>query len=459
MRDLLRSLALTPFLLAVGCGGGGGGSGAADPNAPPAAGAVLLVLDTASGSEALVQFQVEAAVLERTDGTTTPNLLANPHLVTLADPTGAADGLVLRAAPAGDYAAVHLFLVPHSGATLQPDGTILPATSAVDLAIPITDGLQHSAQTTSWLVVGHNGPPPPLGATAAWTPQLSARADGATVTLDDLRVLLVDAPDLVASSRLVDDAALRIVFPDDCIFTDADDNAITDANRFLDDIDDENVRVRGELQRDGRCLARHARRHGRNDNPRLLGRITALEPTASTFVMHVQAQNPRGGWRLSPLPESIRVEAGNARLRRPNGQTLAFGDLQVQQLVKVKWSSRSSPAGELPRFVATEVEVPGAAVPMQPEWAGSVQAVDPVAGTITVVPRHDDPIVIDGVSVPAVVLSVDADTRLQRRARHGPGVTTITLADIVPGEDRIWWRGTVTGPDTIDATWVRVREE
>jgi hypothetical protein len=96
---------------------------------------------------------------------------------------------------------------------------------------------------------------------------------------------------------------------------------------------------------------------------------------------------------------------------------------------------------------------------MQPEWEGRVQSVDASVHTIVVVPRNDDPIIVLGVSVPQVTLTVGAGTFIERRAQSGGGDLTIGIGDIVPGQDRIWWRGIVTGPTTIDANWVRVREE
>jgi hypothetical protein len=57
-----------------------------------------------------------------------------------------------------------------------------------------------------------------------------------------------------------------------------------------------------------------------------------------------------------------------------------------------------------------------------------------------------------------VTLDVDDDTILVRRAPNGPGTTIIELDDVEIG-DRIWFRGDVTGPDTLDAVWIRVREE
>lgn len=455
LRPFLRSLVLLPFVLAASCGGSGGANG----TTAPAPGSVLVTVDTATGSDALVQFQVDGAVLVYADGSTTPNLLRNPHMVRLADPTGAPDGLVLGDAPSGDYTELRLFVVPDSGSALQPSGTILPARTVVDLVVPITDGLQHTSLATSWLVIGHNGQAPAVGSTADWLPQMTARADGASIALDDLDVAFVDHPAVVTRSGLHQDAALRITFADDCVFTGSDDGAHTDPNRFLDNLGDDQLRIKGDLRRDGRCVAREAHRSGRNDNPRLIGRILALEAATASFVMSVQAQNPRGGWVLDPAPERVRIDASRARLHRPNHQPIQFSALQLNHLVKVKWISRSQPAGELPRLVASEVEVVASPAAMQPEWQGRVHAVDTVARTITVRPRNDDPIVVGGVSLSQVTLQVDDGTHIERRARHGNGRSNIQLGDIVPDADRIWWRGTVTGPTTIDATWVRVREQ
>lgn len=455
MRPLLPVLCLVPTLLLAGCGGG---SSSPAGGRTDTAGAVLVVVDTATGSEALVQFQVDAAVLEAADGTTTGNLLANPHLVRLADPSGEVDGLVLRDVPSGEFTQLHLFVVPSSGASLQPDGGVLAANTAVDLVVPITDGLQHSSLATSHLVIGHNGAAPVLGSTAMWTPQMSARADGATVDLGQLDVALVENPMVTARSALLDDSLLRLEFAAGCTFRD-DSGASHGRDDFLRGLGDDSLRIRADLRRDGRCVVSQIERSRRDDNPRLIGRITALEPATSTFVMDVQARNGRDGWTLLPTPETVRIDASGARLERPNGSAIGFADLQVAHLVKVRWISRSTPAGALPLLVAREVEVTGGPVGMRPEWEGAVQAVDTVAGTITVVRRHDDPIVVQGVSVVSVTVVVTGTTTLERRERHGGGRSSITLADIVPGADRIWWRGTVTGPTTIDATSVRVREE
>jgi hypothetical protein len=453
----MRLRPFVPVLYLASCSGSSGnGAGNTTTNTT---GSVLVIVDTATGSDALVQFQVDAAVLESADGSTTPNLLANPHLVTLADPSGEADGLVLRDAPSGEFTNLHLMLVPASGAALQPNGAILAANSVVDLVVPITDGLQHTNLGTSLLVIGHNGARPPVGATTTWVPQMSARADGSSIDLVGLDVAFVQSPQVTVRSRALDDSLLRIEFAAGCTFASDDGAQHSGRDDFLRTTGDDQLRVRAELRRDGRCIASDVHRSGRNDNPRLIGRITALEPLTTTFVMEVQAQNGRGGWTLLTSPETVRIDATRAQLRRSNGGTFAFADLQQGHLVKVQWTSRSTPPGDLPLLLAHEVEVTSSAVGMQPEWEGRVQSVDTVARTIVVVPRHNDPIFVQGVSVASVTLSVAGTTPIERRSRQGGDRTAITLADIVPTADRIWWRGTVTGPASIDARWVRVREE
>jgi hypothetical protein len=62
----------------------------------------------------------------------------------------------------------------------------------------------------------------------------------------------------------------------------------------------------------------------------------------------------------------------------------------------------------------------------------------------------------------AIVL-VGPETSIERKGPNGgPNqVETgpITLAEVQPGVDRIWWRGEVVGPATVAGDRVRVREE
>ncbi len=61
--------------------------------------------------------------------------------------------------------------------------------------------------------------------------------------------------------------------------------------------------------------------------------------------------------------------------------------------------------------------------------------------------------------VTSATVVVGAGTSRVRRGSQGAADTAIGLGDLVAGHDRSWWRGTVSGPSTVDATWVRVRDD
>lgn len=452
------TLVLFAAMTVAACSGGSGGSSSASTSTT---GAVHVVLDTATGSESLVQFQVGAAALEYADGTTTPNVLAEDRMVTFADPSGEVDGLLLRSVPSGEYRALHLMLVPGGGVVTHADGSTSSASGPVDLTLPINGGLSHSASGRSWLVIGHDAAPPASAPGAlTWSPVMSGRVDGADVVVADLGVVALTSPSVVTTFERAD-GPMELAFADGCSFTDDDGDTFDDRGSFLASMhDSDELRVTGSLSRDGRCRTSSVRRSRGTDAPRLLGRITEIFAASSSFTMNVQAEVRRGERRLLLPPVDVLVRAATARIHRSDDHTVvAFADLAIGGLVKVKSASRTPVAGGPDEVVASEIEAPGAAVAMQPEWEGAVQSVDVAAGVIVVVPRHDDPIVIGGVVVAQVTVRTTATTRVIRRERNGGGESTIGLADIVPGADRIWWRGAVSGPSIVDASSVRVRAE
>ncbi len=459
MRKFLRSAVLPALLLLPACSGGGSADAAAGNTSGAA---VHVVVDTAAGVDGLVQFQVAAAVLEHRDGLTTGNLLAAPVVLTVADASGEASGLALRDAPSGDFTALHLLVAPGTGVVLNAAGQLLPIVCGGDLRVPITDGLLHDRSQSSWLVVGHDAAAPTFAAGTVWVPVLSARLDGSVGDLG-LRVAGVQAPALAANVALAGEGVLRVGFDDACTFADDDHGG---GSQGRDDFltgtgSGDDVRVGGRLQRDGSFLATRARRRAGDDRPRLLGRITELRPLETSFVFEVQAELRRNGERrlLDPRVEVL-VRAAGARLHRSGGHVvMAFADLLVGDFAKVEFTQRTPVPGDRDEVLAREIEVPGAALMPSPEWQGFVTAVDVGAGTIMVGPWHDDPIVIEGVVVTSVVVSVGAETTIERKAQGGGGRTPIGLGDVLAGGDRIWWRGEVTGPQAVAARWVRVRAE
>jgi hypothetical protein len=442
------------------CGGGGGSGGAAA--APGGDGTVPVVVDTALGADGLLQFLVTAASLERTDGSSTGNVLAAPLVVTFTDPSGEASALTLAGVPPGSYRSLDLLLAPETGIVVRADGSVQPATTAATLRIPLREELVLRAPVRGWLLVG-NDPGSALvdvGGTTSWLPRLSGRFDASEVRLADLRPRSIGSDSVSTTAPFASEATLQLDFAPGATLEDDQGTTYGSRAEFLAGLSsDDDLRIGGELRRDGSCLVRRARRGRGNDGPRLLGRIVELRPAATSFVLRVQAEVRRGERRFLQPPVDVLVLAAQARIVRPDAPaTIPFGALAVGDLAKVKWTSRTEVPGALTEYVAREIEVPDGNVPPQVEWQGRVDVVDLATSRIVVEPRGDDPIVIGGVVVSSANVDVTATTTIERRERNGGGRTTIGIADIVVG-DRIWWRGTVTGPATIAASTIRVREE
>jgi hypothetical protein len=451
------------FLAFAGCLAACSGSNASPGSAAAAPGTVNVVIDTASPGDGVVQFHVAAARLERVDGLLTGQLLRESTIVTFTDPSGEVASLRLHGVPGGEYRALRLGLVPGSGIVTQPGGQLRSLGADLEVSIPIPEPLLHPEGGVSWLVVGHNSGPTVAeqsDGSLRWTPTLAGRAEDSVLPLTGLDFALRQGDVVTTTLAAFGDAAMQVEFAASCSFGDDDGSAYSSSDDFLSRLQSgDELRVHGALGRRGRLLAFDARRGRGNDNPRLLGRILELEPVTTSFRMRVQAEVRRGNRAILDPPVEVVIRAGSARIQRPNNQPMSYAQLAVGNLVKVKWSSRGVENG-VPVFVAVEIEVPpGNGVPMRLEWQGRVQSVDLVSRTIVVVPRNNDPIVIQGTPVPQVDVLVGPTTQLQRRERHGGARYPIQLEAVVPGSDRIWWGGSVTGPTTIEASWIRVRED
>ncbi len=458
-RTLIKPSFLLLALLAA-CSGGGG---TANPGASPSPlGSVHVVVDTATGTDALAQFQLAAAFLEDGAGATTANLLPTSEMLTLADPSGEADGITLRAAPSGTYTRLHLVLAPGSGSMLCGNGTVCPIAGPVDLVVPIPEGLEHDARRRSWIEIGHQGDAPPANGTAPWNPTLRARTAGSLHLLDGLQVAHAHGNGVTALWRAGDDGPLDIEFDANCTFVRA--GAPVDRATFLAGLgDSDDLVLRGRLFQDGRAIGDVVERvPGRRRDPRFIGRITELVPQREAFWMDVLAEARRGGPQVLAQPRRALVLAGEARITwSRTRRELGLQDLALGQLAKVEWTQRTLLQAGEEELAADRIEITGGdrCAPMQPEWEGAVHAIDLTNHTITVVPRGNDPIVVQGQPQNQVTVNVSASTRIERRERRGPGRSIITLEQIEPGFDRIWWRGTVVNATTIDATWVRVRDD
>jgi hypothetical protein len=109
-----------------------------------------------------------------------------------------------------------------------------------------------------------------------------------------------------------------------------------------------------------------------------------------------------------------------------------------------------------PDFIARRGEGPSRqGEPQLPDSEGSIASVDLGAGTIRVVPRKDDPLLIAGRAVREAVLRAGPGTRF---VFAGNASGSFGLADLRPSW-RIWFKGSLGTRGMFDAVWVRARPE
>jgi hypothetical protein len=456
MRLRRLCLPLLPLCLAAACGGGH--STNASSRSP--AGSMQVVLDTAAGSPALAQVQVAGALLVRSDGMPTANLLAAGTMLTIADPGGEPDGIRLDHVPPGTYRELHLVIAPGSGSALQADGSLVPLdVGAVDVVIPLDEDVVHDGTQVTWLALRHLGnvnlAPAPNGR-AFWQPRLHGSAGGLALDGATVVVASVDPAGSSAAGTLAcsEEGAVQVGFAPGAELLDEDGNHVANEHEFLHGMrGGDEMCVSGTVDATGGIVVDAARRCHGNTGPRLLGRIASIDLANTSFDIDLQAET-RGRERVF-LPGTTRVtiDAAHAPIHFSHTlRTLQLADLRVGDLAKVTYTSRSAT-----KVTATEIEITSHnGHPCQPRIDGIVVSVDPTVPKIVVGPAGNDPLQVNGQVVQSIDVQVPAGTRIERRGAHG-GATLIGLNGINAGTDRIWIRGTPTGPTTVEADWVSVR--
>ncbi|MFO1053028.1 MAG: DUF5666 domain-containing protein [Planctomycetota bacterium] len=448
---LHRLLVLLALLLPIACGGGGSsGSGGG-------AASLALHVDTAAGSSDLISARITAVVLEASDGSLGSNLLPAATTVTLVDPTGASAGLALRTPTATAAVAVHLLVEGGVASVRRADGSngivTLPGS---DLRLAFASATV--VLPTTLLGLSHNGVPS-LTARAGggfdWTPDLRVAAVADVVlSVADAEVMSVDR----ANGRMIvtlggfQDLSFELSVPSTAHLV-GEDGGGRGRDDFLAECSSgSQVSFDGisHSSREVEChsLHHHGAEHGELE---LIGRITALDAGTSHFTLDVQAARRRGVLvDFATGPIDVDASSAAIHLSRHSVQTaVGFGDLSVGALVEVEGSDPSGGAMTA-RSISLEDDQQHH---QQGETEGEVVGVDVGAGTISVGPRGNDPLLLGGAAVTGITVTVDAATSILRR--NGSSLTAITLGDIL-ARDRIAVRGEITAPQELHASWVRV---
>jgi hypothetical protein len=461
----MRNFSNITFFLLLLCSCSGDGS-PSTPSVNPAneRGTLSVIIDTRSGDDAWVQFQLAGAMLEYPGGLRTENLLKEARILTVGDPSGESIGFDLGVAPTAEYSALHLIFTPGTGIVREASGVTRSVTGPTDVRVPIADGLLHERSSVTWLVIGHDAAPLDLqGTVSAWNPQMSARPDQAEVSLGGLAYPQVQATELLATATTVENSVISIDESGQCIYRDEDGTQLPSQSTFYGAVTvQDDLSVRGYLSRRGHLDAIELSRKPSYDEPRLIGRILSIDENNRRFEMRVQAVNQRGSGILLEAMRDVWIDALNARIEAPNNENLIFSILSLDQLVKIKWSSVSlGSTNGLDTYQATDVVVPGPnSNQYQAQWQGVVASIDLVTSTLVIEPRQSNPIRVNGQIVSQATVQVDSGTTLERRPSSINGSReVITLSDIIPGSDRTWVSGIPTGTATIQATRVRVRDE
>lgn len=452
-----RFVFLAPVILLAACGGGGGG-GAAQPTSTAS---VHLLLDPAAGNAATVQSQAISATLRQADGSMTGNLLAAPQNVALSRPSGEAEPLELRHVPDGVYHELHVTFAPGTGTAQFEDGSHHSVDlSSPTIVIPLEDSLHHASGHDSWISMRHSRTEPlqASGSRHQWAPALAARpAAGDSIEGTEMHVVSRTANGFAATIPGDDHGVVHVEFEAESEFYDDHGGRRGGRDDFLGGVRvGDDVFVGGALQSDGTVRGRRMRHHGDGSIARVVGRATSLDAVALTFEMDVLGSVEHGHRSVAQTVEHVVVTVGTAPIRDSRTQaSLAFADLAIGARLKVAIASRDGS-----NVVAREIEVESRdGLPGFPEIEGRVGSVDLQANTITVLPRGNDPLVVNGQPVSSATIQVGAATQLFRLDRNGGGAIAIPIANVLPNQDRIWVRGAVDANGVVQASWVRVRQD
>jgi hypothetical protein len=445
--------------LFAACGGGGGSSQGS--SARP------LLVDTASGGGVFLSGSLQGLVLETGDGLKVPLVLEPPVTLVVADPAGETSGVDLAAVPMHPWTSVHLQFVPGSLVARDNDGKDRPvevASSMVEVPIQPSRFGGHS-----WLMLRHTGSLDLVteGTRLRWRPAMTGSwVDGQVVTDVRMRVERVDVGARLAWGQLASCGRMgaELHFPDSAVLMLDSTGETVPPETFLTALKPgSELLFDGIASGTGRVEVSAAMLLDEEDDDdkkhrgrrfEVEGQILAIQEQSTTFTLGVTRLR-RGNWSR-PLPESLTVQAGDAKIKyrprrgRHTGH-LPFSSLQVGMLVEVEGFGAPVEGA----VTAKKVDIRSSEVVGRlGELLGEVTEVklsDPAQMVIE--PVGNDQFRIGGKTYSDAVVLIGQETVLVRH--EGDKLVLIELGAVVIGE-RCVVLGRVVEANRLRAALVRV---
>lgn len=448
--SLRRASTITTFgLLALlsACSG----SGNSTPGAGSGAAETVVLIDTSSTTDFALRATIVSAMFEDAAGNRSAPLLATPTSLLLADPAGTTEVLGLSAVAAGTWDA--LVLIYDSAQSLDPTGGATNLSPSFgSLRVAFDDRVTIRSSGLQVLRVRHAIAPATAGGLVT-----DLRAESATGSPVESMTVDVRAATSRASFGSGSTSDFQLEFESNADLS-GPDGSSPDASSWLASFSSgDRADLDGVFLSDDRFRIRRGSRRGDDScDQKVYGTITDVDLLALTIDVAVaflrdDSRNtiPASGTRRFDIATARIFEDASSSVSVPR----TTADLMIGQFVEVEFCP-----GTPDRAYEVEIEDGPGDDSRNPETEGRVVSIDLMSRTIQVAPRSDDPLIVGGISVSSAILDVPPSATLFRVFRGGRDPETIAL-DQVSSSDRIWFRGSVTGPQRVLADWVRVRDE
>ena len=393
MRQLLKQLCAASlslaFLLGAGCGSGGGGGAPAKPGPST----MFMLVDTASGSDALVTARLQGIILEDDQGQRLPLSLPSVSEIVLAHPGGSSSVLQLPAPSVGAWSTMYLVMEPNSARARMQSGV----ERSVDLPNGVVSVLfgERLAPTTRGFAIRHakklelqdqNG-------RLRWKSTLVAIAPRSTMLKDaQVEIESVDVQARKASGRLRQSDRLLVTldFPSSARLIKDTSNEPLSPERFLSGLGKgARLIVDGIMDREQRIqvsAAIHSSDKDDGQKSKVEGTILEILDQQKAFKLRV-LRVKKNKAQLPEAPFTLHVRAGSSKIRylgRLSRQFRDFASLRRGMFVELEFKG---PARDL-AVDAFKIKIKSLDRAFFYEVAARVKSIDLAEKTFVVVPME-----------------------------------------------------------------------